>query len=186
MSFFNLSGSRRQLRNRLQQQRASLYRVAMAWCGDAMLADDLAQESLTRALAKLHQLQDEARLEHWLFRILNNCWREHLRRSRPAVELDELDDLVLVAGQSPESHMNRQQVIERVRLAVSRLPLGQRQVVTLVDLQSFSYKDVAEILEVPAGTVMSRLCRARKALKSDLLSFQMELGQHKNHLRSVK
>ncbi|MET0066679.1 MAG: RNA polymerase sigma factor [Candidatus Thiodiazotropha sp.] len=183
MNLFNLGRPARSLRRRFGDYRNDLYRVGLSWCGDRMLADDLAQEALTRALAKHHQLKDEMKLEHWLFRILNNCWREHLRRLHPTVELEEL---VMTSEQTPERGLRKQQVIDRVRCAIGRLPLGQRQVITLVDLQGFSYSEVAAVLEIPIGTVMSRVSRARQALKEDLIALHGDLNPERCHLRSVK
>lgn len=171
------------IRTQLTNKRKDLYRIALAWAGDPMLADDLTQEAMTRALTNLHQLENQDKLEHWMFRILNNCWREHLRRARPTVDLD---GLVLTSGNTPETGLRRQQVVARVRAAIGTLPLGQRQVVTLVDIQGFSYKEVAKVLEIPVGTVMSRLNRARKSLKDKLLTLQGELSPQRCHVRRVK
>jgi RNA polymerase sigma-70 factor (ECF subfamily) len=182
MKIFRLGRTAR-LSHRFGEHRNDLYRMALSWCGDRMLADDLAQEALSRALAKQHQLRDELKLTHWLFRILNNCWREHLRRDHPTVEIE---GLVLGSDHTPELGLRKQQVIDRVRSAISHLPLGQRQVITLVDLQGFTYAEVAEVLEIPAGTVMSRVSRARLALKEELLSLHGELNPERCHLRSVK
>ena len=183
MKIFDLGRTARQLRNRFGEYRNDLYRVALSWCGDGMLADDLTQEALTRALSNQHQLKDAGKLEHWLFRILNNCWREHLRRLHPT---QDIEALVLITEQTPELGLRKQQVIDRVRAAIGRLPLGQRQVVTLVDLKGFTYAEVADVLEIPVGTVMSRLSRARMALKEQLLSLQGDLNPVSCHLRRVK
>ena len=183
MNIFEFGRKTRRLTKRIAENRSNLYRVALSWCGDQMLADDLTQECLSRAIAKQHQLLELEKLEHWLFRILNNCWREHLRRLHPA---EEIDELVLSPEDSPELGLRKQQVIERVRSAINRLPLGQRQVITLVDLQEFSYTEVAKIMEIPVGTVMSRLNRARKALKAQLFSLDGDLHPDRCHLRRVK
>lgn len=94
--------------------------------------------------------------------------------------------MVLVDPAVTEDKILQLQIVERVRYAISRLPNGQKQVVTLVDLQGFSYAEVAEILNIPTGTVMSRLNRARQSLKDYLLSFQQELRTTDRKLRSVK
>jgi RNA polymerase sigma-70 factor (ECF subfamily) len=99
----------------------------------------------------------------WLFAILANCWRDHFRQNR---EMDDVEDIERVDEFTPEDGHAQSQIVLRVRNAVARLPLGQRQVLTLVDLEEFSYAEVSAILEIPVGTVMSRLCRARKTLKS--------------------
>lgn len=173
----------RGMRERIRQQRQQMFRLAMAWCGDCMLADDLTQQALLQALSNIGQLRDPERLNHWLMRILNNCWRDHLRRRHPT---EQLDDLVLVDEDSPERVLRRQQVAERVQAAIQCLPLGQRQVVTLVDIQGCSYAEVAEILDIPRGTVMSRLSRARDSLRQQLLSLEGELSARRCYIRRVK
>ncbi len=155
--------------------------MAYAWCCEPALADDLAQECLTRALQHSHQLRDHDRLECWLYTILNNCWREHLRRRRPEAEFDEEE---YVCSSCPETDSYQQQVVDRVRAAVASLPMGQRKVVTLVDLEGFAYAEVASILEIPIGTVMSRLSRARQALQSRLAD--MAGRGEKQYLRSIR
>ena len=183
MKLLNFGLAARRLGKRIGEFRTDLYRVALSWCGDSMLADDLAQEALARAIAKQHQLRDEAKLEYWLFRIMSNCWKEHLRQRHPSLDIDEL---VFTSDHTPEIGLRKQQITDRVQAAISHLPLGQRQVVTLVDLKGFSYVEVAEVLELPVGTVMSRLSRARVALKAQLLSLEGELNPERCHLRRVK
>ena len=163
---FGLPG---QFRRNLEGYRESLYRLAYSWCHDAALADDLVQETLLRALDRSEQLREAARLKSWLCSILANCLRDHYRRVRPFVDIDELDEAVLAHDETPEAAHTSAQLVSRVRAEVGRLPLGQRQVLTLVDLEGCSYAEVAEILAVPIGTVMSRLCRARATLKERLL-----------------
>ena len=68
--------------------RERLYRIAYSWCHDPMLADDLAQETLSRAIQKIDQLRKRDAMDAWLFSILNNQWREYLRRSRPCEDID--------------------------------------------------------------------------------------------------
>lgn len=156
------------MRRRLQGMRPRLHRLAFSWCHDDALADDLAQEALVKALARVEQLRDEQALESWLFSILNNAWRDHLRARREFVDLATLDELVLPDEEGPEQRFASRQAVHRVRRAIAALPLGQRQVVTLVDIEECSYAEVARALEVPVGTVMSRLSRARQALRVHL------------------
>lgn len=156
-------------RERLEQSRSRLYRVAYSWGHDAALADDLVQETLSKALKNAGQLRDPELMHSWLFSILTNCWRDHFRRQHDMEDIDQIEDFRCVHETTPEDIHAQSQVVARVRGAVAGLPLGQRQVVTLVDLEEFSYAEVAAILEIPVGTVMSRLCRARQALKQALL-----------------
>ena len=175
------SREQRELMEQIKASRGRLYRVAFAWCHDAALADDLAQETLTRGLSRLEQLRESAKFMGWLFAILNRCWLDHLRGKHR-----DIDDALLSELPSelpgPDLHAERQETVNRVRGAIAVLPLGQRQVVTLVDLEDFSYAEVAEVLEIPIGTVMSRLCRARGALRELLL----EQVAAQPRLRSVK
>lgn len=155
------------LKNTLGEKRPLLYRAAYAWCHDATLAEDLVQETLLKAIKNLGQLQDHASLDGWLFGILANNLRDHYRRRRPQADYDELLELPSAAPLPEELHAESQ-LVARVRLAVASLPLGQRQVLTLVDLGELSYTQAAEALAIPVGTVMSRLCRARQTLRERL------------------
>jgi len=146
---------------RIVETRNSLYRVALAWCGDEMLADDLVQETLSTGIAKRSQLRDEKRLFAWLYSILNNQWNSYLRSKKPHSELDEQ----LPSNESgPVERCEETEIVNRVRRAVATLPVIERQVIALVDLEELAYCDVAEVLDIPIGTVMSRLHRARKRL----------------------
>ncbi len=144
-----------------------LYRAAYAWCHDPMLADDLVQETLLKAMKNLAQLKEPASLDGWLFGILANCLRDHYRRRRPQADFDEILELP-ASDPLPEDHAAESQLVRRVRHAVAMLPLGQRQVLTLVDLGELSYSETAAALQIPVGTVMSRLCRGREALRAQL------------------
>lgn len=153
-------------RKLLENSRAQLYRVAYSWCHNPALADDIVQETLIKAYKKADQLRDPKAAKSWLFSILSNCYNDHFRRNR---ETEDIDDVVVVDENSPESETRQLQIVDKVRAAVSELSDGQRQVLTLVDLEGFSYVEVSTILNIPIGTVMSRLCRARKTLKDKLL-----------------
>ena len=160
-------------RRQLEALRPRLYRLAYTWCHDGHLADDLVQDALAKALDRAGQLRDEAALLPWLFSILNNCWRDHLRGRRDLLDVDDIDEAVLAHDASPETLYASRQTTLRVRQALAGLPLGQRQVLTLVDLEECAYAEVARILDIPVGTVMSRLSRARQALKQRLLADQV-------------
>lgn len=167
---------------RLAQSRASLYRLAFMWCHDPALADDLTQEALVKALRHAGQLRDPARLRAWLYGILANCWRDHLRARKPSEDIDSIEEQLLADSDTPELAASQAQLALRVRAAVARLPIGQREVLALVDLEECSYAEVAQILDIPIGTVMSRLCRGRAALRAALADTQAP----RPALRSVK
>jgi len=176
-----------ELRKRLEENRPRLYRIAFSWCHEAALADDLVQETMEKALKKAGQLRDMDALNTWLYTILNNCWRDHLRRRKETVDVD---DIPFESDDSPEDDNQRHQVVTQVRKAIATLPISQRQVLTLVDLEGCTYIEVANILEVPVGTVMSRLCRARRALKERLMNSDLAAPcketSAKTNLRRVK
>lgn len=157
-----------ELRRQLAASRASLYRLAYLWCHDAALADDLTQEALAKAVTHLGQLRDPERLRPWLFGILANCWRDHLRALRPNDDLDQIEEQLVCPAPNPEQQASQAEVVAAMRAAVARLPVGQREVIALVELEECSYAETAAILSIPVGTVMSRLHRGRAALRQAL------------------
>lgn len=183
MDVFNFLGRTREAKARLEQHRLRLYRIAYAWTHNAALADDLVQETLAKALQKSGQLRDPNAGEAWLYSILANCYRDHFRRSRVT---EEIDENTITHESTPEKESSEQQVVLKVREAIARLSEGQRQVVTLVDIQGLSYLEVAQTLNVPIGTVMSRLCRARHALKDLLGDFAPRTAAEEPKIRRIK
>jgi RNA polymerase sigma-70 factor (ECF subfamily) len=175
MSIISLLCRRNDFQDRIEQMRPRLYRLAYSWCHNAALADDLVQETMIKALKNANQLRDPLMLNSWLFSIMTNCWHDHFRRHK---EMEDID--------TPEFTHAQSQIIARVRAAVEMLPLAQRQVVTLVDLEEFSYIEVASILNIPIGTVMSRLCRARSRMKEQLNEFAPQKPVHSEKIRRIK
>lgn len=149
-------------------RRNKLYQIAYSWSHDPALADDLVQETIYKALKNASRLRDTGTIDTWLYRILFNCWQDYLRVKGRNVEFVETQD----EGQSDQADTYQQvQIVRRVRDSVEQLPLSLREVVTLADFAGLSYAQIAEITDVPIGTVMSRLFRARKNLKEKLLEF---------------
>ncbi len=157
----NKKYSARGLRDQIAGSRERLYRVAYAWCADEMLADDLVQETMKTGIAKIHQLQDEHRLYAWLYSIMRHTWHQHMRKDKPTMELDEQ---LPCEEYDPLDSCQEIEMIEHVQRAVATLSVEQREVIALVDLEELAYCEVAEVLGIPIGTVMSRLHRARKSL----------------------
>lgn len=140
-----------------------LRRYARALCRDVATADDLVQDCLTRALAKTHLWQEGTDLRAWLFTILHNQHVNRIRRAvreGAAVELSENEPLLT---QAPRQ--DRRLELRDLNCALARLPDEQRSVILLVGLEGMRYEDVAEVLDVPVGTVRSRLSRGREALR---------------------
>lgn len=183
MSLLSLLGKQHGFKQQLETIRPRLYRIAYSWSHNADLADDLVQETMVKALRKSEQVRNRDAIDGWLFGILTNCWRDHFRKRK---ELDDIDNVVLVEETTPIHHVEQQNIVDKVRSAIATLPAGQCQVLTLIDLEGMSYAEVATVLDVPIGTVMSRLCRARKILSGKLLEFQPEVQKTVSHLRRVK
>lgn len=183
MGLLNVFCRSREFRETLERARPRLYRVAYAWCHNRALADDLVQDTLTKALQRADQLREPAAQEAWLFSILANCYRDHFRRERDTVDIDDVE---LPHERSPEFEHQEHEIVRKVRAAIATLSEGQRQVVTLVDLEGFSYVEVAQILNIPSGTVMSRLARARAALKETLIAEAEPARMGQGTIRRIK
>lgn len=170
------------LKSEFASRRNKLYRIAYSWCHDSALADDLAQDSIYKAMKNAGSLRDVGTIDTWLYRILFNCWQDYLRVKGRNIEFVEMHDEA--QAEQVESYQ-QSQIVERVRSAIEQLPMPLREVVTLSDFAGFSYAEIAEIIDVPIGTVMSRLFRARQKLKQKLLDFGSdELAEFR--LRRVK
>ena len=150
--------------NRIEQEIPRLRRYARALTRDPSAADDLVQDCLTRSLAKAHLWQEGTDLRAWLFTILHNQYVNTVRRSvREGIstELSENEPSMVAAATQTKRLELRD--LER---ALARLPEEQRQVLLLVGMEGMRYEEVAVILDVPVGTVRSRLSRGRDALRT--------------------
>ncbi len=141
----------------------ALRRYALALLRDPDGALDLVQDCLERAVARRHLYRGDGPLQAWLFRILLNCHRDQLRRRPDAGHLVFVEDIgsaaVSPAGQ--EAHM----ALRELDAAIRRLPVDQRSALLLVTLEGMSIAEAAHVLEIPQGTLMSRIARARSALR---------------------
>ncbi len=148
----------------LVAQLPSLRRYAVALAGNAALADDLVQDAIERAIRRSAQLRDLSRLAGWLRRIVHNLYVDEIRRGRgrgTEQDITELaDDLSLSVAAYDGTTIR-----EFVR-ALGSLSLEHRQILLLVGLEEMNYREIAEELDIPIGTVMSRLARARERLRS--------------------
>ena len=160
-----------------------LYRVALRLSRNPTAAEDLVQEAMLRAWRSFHTFREGTNIRAWLYRILMNAHVDRYRKAArtPEVLEDQIGDEYLYAGArdgaalsqegNPEVEVLDRIMDEEVRESLDALPLPFRAAVMLVDVEGFSYKEAAEILGVPIGTVMSRLSRARHALKRRLTAF---------------
>ena len=167
-----LPGSQRSMQRLVEQHYESLYRYAYRLTGSAADAEDLTQEAFCKAQLKLRQLRDPACAKPWLFRILRNAYLHKVRaeNSRHCVSLE---DMSAVPERSPEPLP----VVDPVQLqnALNELPEVFRTPIILYYFDDFSYRDIAEQMELPLGTVMSRLARAKAHLRTRLIQREMEV-----------
>ena len=167
----------------------SLYSAAVRMTRSPTEAQDLVQETYLKAYRGFGSFEEGTNLKAWLYRILTNTYINAYRakKRRPEqVDVDEVEDLYLyrrlgglegaVAGRSAEEEVLDRFTDAEVKEAVESLPEQFRMVVLLADVEGFSYKEIAEILGIPIGTVMSRLHRGRRALQKALFDFGMARG----------
>ena len=135
-------------------------------------AEDLVQETYVKALKGFASFQPGTNFRAWIFRILRNTFltsRTGLQVTRTVpLELDEDEPAVAVTAETPESILMGRDSADRVQAAIEALPLIFREVLLLCDVEEMSYQEIAETLSIPMGTVMSRLSRARRAMRQAL------------------
>ena len=166
----------------LLAQLDALYRTAYYLTHDAMLAEEMVQEVALKAIRKRHTFREGANLRPWIFAILRNTIADHFRQKkrRPLTFSlnDKIDDQSM-ASDGPETHFFNNVLDEEIEQALSRLPEEMRMAILLVDVEEFSYQELAEALNWPLGTVMSRLYRGRRKLKQLL----QELAQRRGYVK---
>jgi RNA polymerase sigma-70 factor (ECF subfamily) len=144
----------------------ALRRYAVALCGNSALADDLVQDGIERALTRAPTLREPERLGAWLRSIVHNLFLDEMRRQRSRGNMVDVstvaDELATSIGAADPA------TVGDLTRAMARLSLEHRQILVLVGVEELSYRQVADELAMPVGTVMSRLARARAALRAAL------------------
>jgi RNA polymerase sigma-70 factor (ECF subfamily) len=168
------------MRDQLVEHIPALRRFAYGLARDRSKADDLVQDCLTRALASAHRLEPSTNLRAWLFTILRNLFLNRIRdeRMRPVVSDESLDwstSQHTAPGAQFDTLLARQ-----VLKAIDTLAVEHREVLLLVAVEGLSYREAADVIAMPIGTVMSRLARAREQLR-----LQLE-GSSRGQLRRIK
>jgi RNA polymerase sigma-70 factor, ECF subfamily len=168
---------------------SSLYTAALRMTRNPADAEDLVQETYLKAYRAFDSFQEGTNLKAWLYKILTNTFinRYRAKKRRPEEsDIEDVEDLYLyrrlggleaaTAGASAEDEVLERITDTEVKEALESLPEQFRMAVLLADVEGFSYKEIAEILDIPIGTVMSRLHRGRKALQKALMEFALERG----------
>jgi RNA polymerase sigma-70 factor, ECF subfamily len=145
-----------------------LRRFAYALTGEMDRADDLVQETCARALTNAAQWQAGTRLDSWMYRIAQNCWYDQMRAKKVRGEVVDIDGLTELSGSDGREIIDHRQSLAAVSEKLSQLPRDQQLLVGLICLDGMSYKEAAASLDLPIGTVMSRLARARASLAQAL------------------
>lgn len=141
-----------------------LRRFAYSLTGSLEEGDELVQAACERALQNASKFRPGTRMDSWLFRIVQNLWLDDRRRTSSRGVAVDPDAAGLSDGGLSARHAEDRMMLQRVREAIVKLPKEQRLVLVLVTVEGLSYRQVAEMLETPIGTVMSRLSRARLQL----------------------
>ena len=163
-----------------------LYSAALRYTRNPDDAQDLLQDTYAKAFVSFHQFEPGTNLKAWLYRVLTTTFINNYRKGqrRPQVTDSELEDWELFESASHTSDQGKSaevEVLERlpdadIKRALASIPEEFRMVVYLVDVEGFSYKEAAEIIGIPTGTIMSRLHRGRKQLRELLAEYARELG----------
>ncbi len=169
-----------------------LHRLALHFCHDRSVAEELVAETMMKACENFSTLRERSKIKPWLFQILNNIflasYRKQMRyphvpyNDEPVEESEEfslfeqLSQPFLLWWGNPERQFLNGILDQDLKKALSELSEDYRQVILLCDVEEMSYKDIAEILDIPVGTVRSRLSRARSILQRKLWCYAGDLG----------
>lgn len=167
------TGDRRAFSQLVRRHREGVINVVYRMCGDANLADEAAQEAFIRAWQHLPGYRPRSPFRNWLYRIATNVARDALRREEKTVDIDTVPMADSTRG--PRAELEAQELGERVQQAVLSLPPASRAVLVLREYEGLSYKEIADTLGIPMGTVMSRLNYARNLLRQALAHYMEAL-----------
>jgi RNA polymerase sigma-70 factor (ECF subfamily) len=163
-----------------------IYAAALRYTKNSHDAEDLVQDTYAKAFTSFHQFEEGTNLKAWLYRILTTTFINNYRKDqrRPQNADSELEDWQLAQAASHTSDQGKSaedEVLENlpdgdIRRALEAIPEEFRLVIYYADVEGYSYKEIAEILDIPSGTVMSRLHRGRKLLREALREYARERG----------
>jgi RNA polymerase sigma-70 factor, ECF subfamily len=154
----------REAREELVRLLPRLRRFAFSLTGKMADADDLVQSACERALARISQWEPGSRLDSWMFRIIKNAFIDSIRKDKVRGDPVDHQDSLRVADAGAHRLVETRSTLARVTAVLGQLPEEQRMVVILVCVEQHSYREAAEILDIPVGTIMSRLARGRVQL----------------------
>jgi RNA polymerase sigma-70 factor (ECF subfamily) len=180
-----------EVKEKLTEQIPALYRFAIRLTKNATDAEDLLSDTIMKAIERLNSLDNPEKMKSWLFRIMNNRFIDEQRQKknfrmtelpRESNEEDEfslfeqLENSSIAEGDDPEKEFIHKLMDEDIKKAIDALPEDFRVAISLCDIEGFPYPDIAEILQIPIGTVRSRIARARALLQKKLWTHAKEMG----------
>ncbi|MBG7609311.1 MAG: sigma-70 family RNA polymerase sigma factor [Anaerolineae bacterium] len=165
-------GDRNAFGELVRRHRAGVINLIYRLYGDSQLAEDAAQDAFVRAWQHLNQFKPKAAFRSWLYRIAANAAIDMLRQEKESLDIDTIQ--VPSRAMKPEAVLETAERSTKIQSAVLALPHASRVVLVLREYQGLSYRQISETLEIPLGTVMSRLNYARSLLRSELASLMEE------------
>ena len=157
----------------INEHGSALLLYARQWTNSFADAEDIVQETYLMAFNKFHQLKEHSRCKPWLLRILRNNFLKNCQKNKNQQRLSETDYIEFLKNhikqRDAEEILVEKSGIKGLQEAIDKLPVKYREVLTLYYMDDMLYKDIANTLDIPMGTVMSRLTRAREGLKKNLL-----------------
>ncbi len=165
----SINGDIDQFEKRVSEYNRYVYNIAYRMMGNQQDAEDMAQESLIKAYRKIDTFREDANFSTWLYRIVINTCKDELRKRKEKVlSLDDEDGVKNIVASEVDDPLivyEKNEVKERVQSAIDQLSEDYKSVIVLRELMGYSYDEMSTILDVPIGTIRSRLSRSRQALK---------------------
>ena len=150
-----------------------VYNVALKYTSNVFDAEDIVQETYLMAFNKFHQLKEPSKCKPWLLRILRNNFLKTCEKNNSRQRLEQGDYIEFlkqhIRPKDAEALLVKDAGTREIKAAIDKLPIKYREVLMLYYMDDLLYKEIAQTLDIPIGTVMSRLTRAREGLKTDLL-----------------
>jgi RNA polymerase sigma-70 factor (ECF subfamily) len=162
-------GDRQAFGELVSRHQKSIVSMIYHMCGDPRLAEDAAQEAFVKIWQNLNYYKPQHAFRSWLYRIAANAALDSLRREHPSADLESSAMQIADSGPNPEEAAEANQRAQQVRKAINRLAPPLRMVLVLREYQELAYQEIADALDIPVGTVMSRLNSARNQLRQELL-----------------
>jgi len=160
-----LEGDPEQYALLVDRYKAMAYNIAYRMVGDSDIAKDMSQESFISAYASLERFQYGSRFSSWLYRIVVNKCKDHMRAERDTVQVDEISDIVPSGARTPEHNLSSRQTGDMIQKALNALPEEYREVIVLKHMEELDYREISDILGVSVNALKVRAHRGREMLK---------------------